>query len=806
MPRAASGRAASWAESDPSCSPSGSWFSRCCTSRRSRSGRGRRCACRAPPRAGSRCSGSGSLGSGLAFLLFFRLLGRWGATRTSLVAYLIPVFGLAAGSRRAGGAGGCAAAAGHGTRRGRHRARQHPADRAGRAASDDEQRCVFDVGSTRASPGVGARGPDAVRCRGDRPATGPTPPPDPLPTWQGSHARIPTGRGPVHRRVRGADGRIGERPGPLVRSRGRIVEPCRRVPHPGRFHARARDPAVDARGLPAGAARPGLAAAPDGYVDPAMNGIDWDAVHSDFEQRMLDTLDAREAYQIVSDMVGLLEDPDTRLRLGARPRIERHRPDLRRHRHPRRLDRRPDPATGLRVLYVFPGSPALAAGIAPRDVILAVDGDPCPTPGARAGTGRHRRQPARPVARRGAADRRGRARSASRRRTRRPRRVPDEPRIGYLRLLSLAGDAAGPGEHRALTGLLDDGDLAGLVLDLRHASQGSRGHDRRPGPVRGRRCRDPHAHDGDVPYVVEAGALRDRLQDVAGRGPRGRRPRTGRRNVSPPSCRPRGAPSSSASPRRVIPQILHPAAAARWLGAPDGRWRADDLGRYPAGGTRRDPGYRDEDDWLTSRRTRTPGSTPRSARFVGSNQRQRSTGVIAMTRRDAIRRRVRPRGRALGPAAAPGGDASAAGPVAVAAPRTAPAPRRPPRSRRLDPAAAAGGASALRGRPSRPTGCCSWSCARTCPPPRGGGGLPRPWSSSRSRRTRSGLGVIVSRVREAAPAYLDWRDHQFAVPGRGRTTPTSRVARQPSTRVDAPSRRHPAHGRQPDRHHHRCRG
>jgi drug/metabolite transporter (DMT)-like permease len=39
----------------------------------------------------------GILGSGLAFLIFFRLLGRWGATRTSLVAYLMPTFGLVLG-------------------------------------------------------------------------------------------------------------------------------------------------------------------------------------------------------------------------------------------------------------------------------------------------------------------------------------------------------------------------------------------------------------------------------------------------------------------------------------------------------------------------------------------------------------------------------------------------------------------------------------------------------------------------------------------------------------------------------------
>ena len=40
----------------------------------------------------------GLLGSGVAYLLFFRLLARWGATRTSLVAYLLPVVGLVLGA------------------------------------------------------------------------------------------------------------------------------------------------------------------------------------------------------------------------------------------------------------------------------------------------------------------------------------------------------------------------------------------------------------------------------------------------------------------------------------------------------------------------------------------------------------------------------------------------------------------------------------------------------------------------------------------------------------------------------------
>jgi drug/metabolite transporter (DMT)-like permease len=44
----------------------------------------------------------GLVGSGLAYVAFFRLLGRWGATRTSTVAYLLPVVGIALGVLFAG--------------------------------------------------------------------------------------------------------------------------------------------------------------------------------------------------------------------------------------------------------------------------------------------------------------------------------------------------------------------------------------------------------------------------------------------------------------------------------------------------------------------------------------------------------------------------------------------------------------------------------------------------------------------------------------------------------------------------------
>jgi drug/metabolite transporter (DMT)-like permease len=40
----------------------------------------------------------GLLGSGAAYLIFFRILRSWGATRTSLVAYLLPIWGIVLGA------------------------------------------------------------------------------------------------------------------------------------------------------------------------------------------------------------------------------------------------------------------------------------------------------------------------------------------------------------------------------------------------------------------------------------------------------------------------------------------------------------------------------------------------------------------------------------------------------------------------------------------------------------------------------------------------------------------------------------
>lgn len=50
-----------------------------------------------PPQAWVSVAWIGLLGSGLAYLAFFRLLSTWGATRTSMVAYVMPVVGIVLG-------------------------------------------------------------------------------------------------------------------------------------------------------------------------------------------------------------------------------------------------------------------------------------------------------------------------------------------------------------------------------------------------------------------------------------------------------------------------------------------------------------------------------------------------------------------------------------------------------------------------------------------------------------------------------------------------------------------------------------
>ena len=251
-----------------------------------------------------------------------------------------------------------------------------------------------------------------------------------------------------------------------------------------------------------------------GYVDPSLHGVDWQAVHTEYAQRMLDAVNAYEAYATLAEMVGLLQDPDTFFVSALDLEGSAVDPTIGGAGILVDSATATDPAEGLRIVYVFPGSPALAAGIEPRDVILAVDGDPCArpelvrgpigstvsllvrSPGEEPRTVELQRQriaPAYEVV---------------------PERAPHARSIGYLRLLSLAGDA--PDQvGAALTQLLDGDSLSGLVLDLRHASSGDPAVTTAIlGQLTGGQAGMFVDRNGTTAFVVEAQGLRDQLRDI----------------------------------------------------------------------------------------------------------------------------------------------------------------------------------------------------------------------------------------------------------------------------------------------------
>jgi carboxyl-terminal processing protease len=223
----------------------------------------------------------------------------------------------------------------------------------------------------------------------------------------------------------------------------------------------------------------------DFYVDPDTNGLDWEAIGDEYAPLVIATDNAHEVYELLREMVGLLEDPFTNF-YSADDLADPAAVDPTYVGIGALLDSSAgEDVDGLRLVYVFPESPAAEGGLAARDRVVAVEGDPCVriadirgpegtdvtvtvvSPG----------EPPRDV-------------SMTRRRVEpvilpEAQRLPADPRVGYLRVIALSEQVAIDGIADALAdfvsdepvqaegGIVTNDPIEALVLDLRASNQGA---------------------------------------------------------------------------------------------------------------------------------------------------------------------------------------------------------------------------------------------------------------------------------------------------------------------------------------------
>jgi carboxyl-terminal processing protease len=212
------------------------------------------------------------------------------------------------------------------------------------------------------------------------------------------------------------------------------------------------------------------------YLFEDFGGVDWEAVLDEFAPYVLQTENAWEVYELLDEMVALLLDPFTTflspLELEALAAQEATYGGI-----GALLDRSYAlrEGEGLRIVYVFPESPAQEAGLKSRDRILAVEEDFCPqVERIRGPTGSKVRLL---VSSPGGEPRE----LVIERRTIEPRIVPEvrrlelEPTVGYLRLVTLSGQETLELIEAGLKQLLEEGLLSGLVIDVRGTRLGAPG-------------------------------------------------------------------------------------------------------------------------------------------------------------------------------------------------------------------------------------------------------------------------------------------------------------------------------------------
>jgi carboxyl-terminal processing protease len=255
----------------------------------------------------------------------------------------------------------------------------------------------------------------------------------------------------------------------------------------------------------------------DAYVDPETNGLDWEAIGDEYAPLIISTDNAYEVYELLREMVALLDDPYT----GFFAPEDLGDPD-----------EPVDPSyggigalvdtgaagegsEGLRITYVFDGGSAKESGVQARDRVVAVNGDPC----ARVADirGPEGTSVTLTVVSPGQEPREV---SLERRRIEplilpEARRLEAAPGVGYLRVISLSGEEAIDGIEQALTRFVRDEPLEGLVIDLRGSNQGAPGvilEALRPfvsGDVGAF-----HSRSGTEPIEIEPSDLADDYADV----------------------------------------------------------------------------------------------------------------------------------------------------------------------------------------------------------------------------------------------------------------------------------------------------
>jgi carboxyl-terminal processing protease len=212
----------------------------------------------------------------------------------------------------------------------------------------------------------------------------------------------------------------------------------------------------------------------DYYWDPDTAGLDWEAVGDEYAPLIIQTDNAYEVYDLLAEMVDLLDDPFTAFYapedLGD---PETYDPTYGGIGALLDTSAAGEDSPGLRILYVFDGGSAQEAGIEARDSIIGVNGDSCAriteirgpagtdvtltvvSPGEEPRDITLERRQIDPVMRPEA------------------RRLAADPSIGYLRVLALSGDEAIDGIEQGLIELLRGEPLEGLILDLRASNQGA---------------------------------------------------------------------------------------------------------------------------------------------------------------------------------------------------------------------------------------------------------------------------------------------------------------------------------------------